>query len=498
MHKDVFLEIDAMTGHALSQTAVDRVVAAFADAPVGNPDGDDGIVLHVDNGPTSRMDPTTGAAWGARSDADEVAHDTVLGGATAGRYDWSEFDAVKAANFLPERANAFHYLVSAHRYGSAANSSSGISRDITASDLIVSLGAAPEPAESSGTVEEQAGTIMHELGHNLGLTHGGDDLLGNYEPNRLSIMNYAFQFTGLPRVDGTNVLDYQRLAVDLDERALDENVGFGLPATGEPAEWLTIYRCPDRSRRWAFLQASATDWDCDPTTSGVLARDLNGDAQATALVPFLDWPALVFHGGQIGGAGGALPDETEMIEPPVEELLENAELVEQAHREAAAGPRLPGGGKPTGGGPTGGGGPGGANTDLPPTLSGLALTPRSFAAARRGASTGRRGPARLRFRASRAGFVRFTVVRELPGRRAGRRCVTARRGTRRRCTRLVRVRGSFTLSAKAGANRTRFTGRVRRRALSAGRYRLVATPLSARDRRAGKARSVRFRITRRR
>ena len=37
---------------------------------------------------------------------------------------------------------------------------------------------------------------MHELGHNLGLRHGGDDL-PNFKPNYLSVMNYSFQLTGL-------------------------------------------------------------------------------------------------------------------------------------------------------------------------------------------------------------------------------------------------------------------------------------------------------------
>ncbi|HET8757307.1 MAG TPA: hypothetical protein VFM58_14915, partial [Solirubrobacteraceae bacterium] len=414
LHKDIFLEVDHMTGHALSQTAVDRVVAAFAAAPVGNPDGDGGITLHVDNGPASRMDPTTGAAWGADSDADELPHQPVLGSLNGNSYDWSAFDAVKASNFQPERADAFHYLVSGHRYGSPTEDSSGISRGFGASDLIVTLGPVFEPAESSGTVEQQAGTIMHELGHNLGLRHGGDDD-GNYEPNRLSIMNYAFQFTGLPRVDGTRVLDYARLAVDLDERALSESRGFGLAAGTEPAAWLTLFQCPDGALQWAFLQASRTDWNCNGAFGGVIARDLNGDAVETALVPFLDWPALVYDGGAIGDAGAALPAESELIEPPLQELLAAADEVEQAQVQARPRPAPP---QPGGGG-------GGAAADDPPVLSGLRLSPSAFRAGR---------PASVHFTASARGFVRFTVKRVLPGRRAGRRCVAPRRGKGRRCT----------------------------------------------------------------
>jgi hypothetical protein len=508
-HKDIFLEIDHMPGHAIAQSAVDRLVAAFAASPVANPDGRGGINLHVDNGPASRMDQETGAAWGALSDADQLPHQTVLGTRVGSTYDWSAFDALKAGHFQPARADAFHYLISAHRHGSATNSSSGISRELGASDLIVSLGAAHEPAESSGTTAEQAGTVMHELGHNLGLRHGGDDD-GNYEPNRLSIMNYAFQFTGIPRLDGTDVLDYSRLAIDLDERALNEDEGFGFAAGTTPAEWLTIYRCPDRTRRWAYLQASATDWNCDGTEQGLVARDLNGDAVRTALAPFVDWSNLVFHGGAIGGAGEALPVETPMIEPPVEELQENAAEVAKAHVEASATPTpdpggdpgggVPGGGAGGGGGDPGSGGPaGGGATDEPPVLTGLAISPSAFPAARRGASTGRKGPAALRFRASRAGHVRFRVLRERPGRRSGRRCVAPRRGARgRRCKRLVAMRGAFVLPAAAGANATRVSGRLRGRALATGRYVLVATPLSAQLRRPGAARRAPFRIVSRR
>ena len=37
---------------------------------------------------------------------------------------------------------------------------------------------------------------MHELGHNLGLHHGGS-VDTNYKPNYNSIMNYRYQFPGV-------------------------------------------------------------------------------------------------------------------------------------------------------------------------------------------------------------------------------------------------------------------------------------------------------------
>ena len=41
----------------------------------------------------------------------------------------------------------------------------------------------------------QAGTLMHELGHTLGLYHGGAGTNDyNCKPNYLSVMNYLYQF----------------------------------------------------------------------------------------------------------------------------------------------------------------------------------------------------------------------------------------------------------------------------------------------------------------
>jgi hypothetical protein len=46
-HKDIFVEIDYMATHRPKQEAIDDVVTAFRNAPVKNPDGVEGINLHV-------------------------------------------------------------------------------------------------------------------------------------------------------------------------------------------------------------------------------------------------------------------------------------------------------------------------------------------------------------------------------------------------------------------------------------------------------------------
>ncbi len=129
-----------------------------------------------------------------------------------------------------------------------------------------------------------------------------------------------------------------------------------------------------------------------------------------------------------------------------------------------------------------------------PKLSALKLTPAAFAAARSGASLSRtRTGARIRYRLSSAAPVTFRVRRLLPGVRAGRHCVKRSRKHRRgkRCTRAVLVKGSFKRASSAGSNSAHFSGRVRRRALRPGSYRLTGTPAG------GRGASVKFRIVKR-
>ena len=174
-HKDIFIQSDYMTNanhtHQPRLDAIAMVTQAFANAPVPNPDGTTGITLHVDCGPNCIMNPKNGATWTTLSRAKSVAHQDMLGASATnlGAYIWAGFDAIKQAGFPAERQQVFHYVVFSHLMG-GQDSYSGLSRGLGASDFIVSLGGADK---SIGTTLQQAGTLMHELGHNLGLYHGG-------------------------------------------------------------------------------------------------------------------------------------------------------------------------------------------------------------------------------------------------------------------------------------------------------------------------------------
>ena len=348
-HKDIFVELDHMTGHEISNDAINKVIAAFDAAPVDNPDGTQGIKLHVDNGPDSIMDPVvaggtvSGKTWGSLSQADELGHIDLLGTTENGEYDWSAFRSLEQRYFSASRRPVFHYAISAHDF--VASHASGISAGgypSGAGEFLITLGGACPADPCTPKVGMQAGTFMHELGHNLGLGHGGGDHL-NYKPNYLSIMNYRFQFSGLKVGGRAGLYDYSRFGPDeiaqIYEGKLHETFGLGTPGP-ILRDYTTTWNCRDGSIKSATVNA-AMDWNCNGVyDSDEVSVNLNGDVDSagqgifSVLAPFDDWSHLVFTGGAIGKLGAGLPSEpqrTEADEAPMSVLLTFAHALDPAN-----------------------------------------------------------------------------------------------------------------------------------------------------------------------
>ena len=300
--------------------AMQQVVDAFLQAPVINLDGSTGISLHIDYGPEAVMDPLTGQPWGDLSQAGRTRFDSSLGRFDSnGNYDWREFDVYKRRYFKEDRARVFHYALMA--YGLGGNGATGISRNnddfgAGASDFIVSL-------RSDSNVTRQAGTFMHELGHNLGLRHGGGDNV-NRKPNYLSVMNYSFQRGGLIKNNQNGHIDYSRFELaSLNESHLNEL--FALRTDPRAADYSTIYSCGYTSRYAALDQP--IDWNCrDGIEFGdSVESDINRDSKLTTLEGHDDWNSLAFSGGSVGALGELpeLPMTAGEPEITLEELLLN-------------------------------------------------------------------------------------------------------------------------------------------------------------------------------
>lgn len=142
----------------------------------------------------------------------------------------------------------------------------------------------------------EGGTLMHELGHNLGLRHSGDTDAPEQEPNYLSVMNTRLQ-TGIPfaATSGTTSevgrrLDYSGTVLPaLDESSLGESAGI---AAGTPD--ITKYSCP-AGALVSGASTGAIDWDCDGDPNGSsVSADVNGDLASTLLSGNDDWSALDF------------------------------------------------------------------------------------------------------------------------------------------------------------------------------------------------------------
>ena len=104
-------------------------------------------------------------------------------------------------------------------------------------------------------------------------------------------------------------------------------------------------------------------------------------------------------------------------------------------------------------------------------LGGFKLTPKMFT---RGSVKG----TRISYWLSGPGGVRFVIERATPGRRANATCVkpSAKLEQSARCTRYVKVTTIERTYKSAGSRILRFSGRLNRRALPVGSYRVRATP----------------------
>ena len=204
--KDIYIEIDYMKNHKPNVEALEKVVEAFRNAPVENASSDypTGINLHIfidyeiKHVNQLHFDETVEGGF-----HDIKARDYGLSNAITPpeqvNGNWTNPDNKMA------KAQIFYYYIWAHEQAIDSDSS-GISEQ-NGNDGSVTLG---KFVGMVGNSDQQAGTFMHELGHNIGLNHGGGQFnVDNCKPNLLSVMTYSRQFSDLLE----RPLDYSRQTV---------------------------------------------------------------------------------------------------------------------------------------------------------------------------------------------------------------------------------------------------------------------------------------------
>lgn len=318
---DIFVEVDWMVqplekflwittqeeiSLAPSQEAMRIVYESFKEQ---------GINLHIDAGPNS-IDFVTGKTWGDLSGGNEIAYESNFElGST-----YEHWNETALANFSEGRERVFRYCLFVNQYN--GGTSSGIANNIPGQYFIVANQQWVRDTGDTGI----AGTFMHELGHTLGLSHGGFDHEGNnnhthYKPNYLSIMNYLFQTSGLV---GDNDVDYANYTLpDLDENALSEQQGIDpnhvtagtqLGTKLRNAGWFGLY-----DRTITEISGKSIDfngwWGIE---DGTVSEDLNDDGNNEILTGTSDWEHIVYEGGDVGYSGDVM--HIRGIEPPDPEM----------------------------------------------------------------------------------------------------------------------------------------------------------------------------------
>jgi hypothetical protein len=344
-HKDIFVEADYMSGHAPESHVIGNVTTAFAMAPVHNLlDSTDGITLHV---LLDEEIPNQESILFKVELLGSIGSLIALGSPPANCPNWSGclFDDIKLGARdiacdgyfgtqserstpdcevrLEARKKAFRYVLFGNEIADGRVLGGGISHmfgiaELPGNDLFVV--ACPRFNDTCLNEARQSDTFMHELGHTLGLHHGGADDI-NCKPNYLSVMNYAqhWQKNNASQFP----LDYSQEELQtLNEASLNETAGISGPAGRK-----VVYGVGGKEH--TADTNGPVDWNGDgPYNSGTVAADINWIASACG-TPMVAEPGQIlrghddWHNLQYGiQAGGDFADYTHATAPLDEMTLE--------------------------------------------------------------------------------------------------------------------------------------------------------------------------------
>ncbi|MFM2344941.1 MAG: hypothetical protein RLZZ210_1553 [Pseudomonadota bacterium] len=296
--KDVFIQIDYMNNSVSipQKTALDKVKQSFAKH---------NIALHIDAGglysETFNHDLyNLGQAKLFKSNTCTVLP-TFYEKQTDGCN--SIFDYKQTMNGM--RRSFFHYVLFAKSQVTSGYGPSGMAEYLGKNSLVTLDGWGLKNStkqEQNLLTNYQAGAFMHEIGHNFGLLHGGNDNIV-YKPNYVSVMNYLYQLRGVT-TDFVSDMAADRFynwsgtknvnLCTLNNSPCNENfvVDYsygGLATIDENA-------IVEANNLTGSKNGGYADWNNDGAkNTSTYYKDLNKDSSLTELKDFNDWANLKFN-----------------------------------------------------------------------------------------------------------------------------------------------------------------------------------------------------------
>lgn len=296
--KDIFIEVDYMNssdeGVIPREEALQKVVDAFSEK---------NIAIHFDAGNLYDQAEGINPARFDLGGGNQVPFSPGVSlGVQPGDTRASAYE-IKHSNMDLARLSIFHYMLMANsQKADGSNGSSGLA-ELNGNDFIITLGnwnlhSRNERAKNV-LINFQAGTIMHELGHNLGLRHGGGDDVNN-KPNYVSIMNYMYQLEGLPEIGNNEGDRYYRFR----NRATGQsncNTDMTNPSTSDFLSFKIDYSNEVTSLNEALISESiglkqtgsaSVDFNCDGLIGTQRNLDVNDSNSIEVLTGHDDWSSL--------------------------------------------------------------------------------------------------------------------------------------------------------------------------------------------------------------
>lgn len=246
---DILVYTDWGAGAELTESDIDHLVSAFRS---------NGAEIHIVKGQEVELPDS------ANNDASDDFASIAELKASHGFMKLSASPLAREAALL-----VYHYAITSTKGGGKA--------EIWGDDFVA--------GNFTGTGSVRAGTFMHELGHNLGLMHGGVKDHTNMEPNHFSVMNYIYQNNWL--YYNLDLTYSNGSGSTLEERHLDETVGIRNP-TGRSSNLKTIVKgnlqsvgVPIRYRGWWLFNRFKSDVKADINLGIRKPGGFGGDGQHT-------------------------------------------------------------------------------------------------------------------------------------------------------------------------------------------------------------------------